>query len=155
MTHMTRSRFLSILLLALVAALPATAGPPLPDCLADAREGEWVLYRLEGGMQQRQSVTAVRGDTVTLRTEILMDGETVSSTETKVSKKARPELPEGEEIETERATITIQGRKIDCVAVRSGKTRSYVSNQIPVTGLARSEVEGRVLLEAVDYGHEK
>lgn len=137
----------------------------LPKPLDNAKVGQWVHYKIMGGMEQKQSITAIEGDgddrVITLTIEIMQNGAVVQSQETKLNLKeakaqeeaARASTPDVTIVEE---TITVNGKSYDAVVVEGEangmKSRIYMSEKIPVSGMLKMDAGGMAMLELVDFG---
>ena len=126
--------------------------------LFDAKVGEWLKVRVAGRGGERVFVASVTD---------VSDGEVEISTaaeggESVAAKRREPRTKElsfraERAADDRRETITIAGHEIPCLVVtlkrRKGETeRRWISNALPVTGVARVELDGKVVSEAVEWG---
>lgn len=161
---------------AVIAFLFAAAGAfaadldSLPNPLAAIRPGQWVEYRhnlVFGMAEQRQKVLAVEGEgderVITIESVMTMDGEVVderveSITYGQALLDQRQSLADAAELSIAPAGIRVKDGSVDGVKVEfvqdDNRFTLYLSDRIPITGVARMEVEGvdDPVLELVDFG---
>ena len=128
-----------------------------PNCLKDVKAGEWVLYKLQGGMKMKQTVTAVTDKEVTLSTQVMMNDKAMGpAQETRIPREAGEDKKkeEGVKPKISSATVKVKGKEIKCVVIEVKNAKTYLSNEIPVTGMVKSEADGKVAMELVDFGTE-
>lgn len=131
----------------------------LPNCIKDAKVGEWVLVEMQGGMQQRQTVIKVTKKEVTVKFETIMKGKVINSIETKIpleTKQKPDEKKKGPKPKITKEKVKVKDQEIECFGIeietKAGTSKSYISNDIPVMGLVKSEFKGKVMQKVVDYG---
>ncbi len=126
----------------------------VPDCLKDVKVGEWVKYKMQSNMEMKQTVTKVTKEEVTLSTEMFMNGNPLGKpNEQKIPREAKGDAKaEGKKPKTSSATVKVKGKDVKCVVVEASGSKTYMSNDIPVTGIVKSEAGGKVVMELVDYG---
>ena len=138
------------------ADAPAAIGDPLYDAVA----GEWIRFRAatpEGELITTLEVVEVTASEVVLQTT-LVRGETTTVSDPRRRPRARELVDRGGRPVTsgERETIMLAGRDVDCRVVtrtrRGRTTKTWYSNAIPVTGIARREVNGSVVMEVIEWG---
>lgn len=136
------------------AGTQAAKAEDVPDCLKDVKVGEWVKYKMQGGMEMKQTVAKVTEKEVTLSKEMFMDGKALGKpNETKIPRKAEGDASgEGEKPKTSSATVKVKGKDVKCVVIEASGSKTYMSNDIPVTGIVKSEAGGKVTMELIDYG---
>lgn len=151
-------RTMTLGLLAILLALPLAAPAAGDNPLKEAKPGQWVLYRTMGGMQQKQTVVKVEPDAVTIRVEMIMNGRTMNTAENRIPLSGgmaqaptnAPDVKQGS------STVTVKGQNIECMTFEGkaqGQTfKTYISRDIPVYGMVRSEMGGQVIMELVDWG---
>ncbi len=173
---MTRRLFPALVFAFAAAVLAASAGaagadaPLLPNPLRRVAAGQWVRYRLNvlfGAAEQRQTVVAVSGvgdeAIITIRTEMILDGETVDEREeTATYKKLLDDqaaaLAEAENSSVAPRATEFAGAAVDAVAVRytqDGENYTLLlSDDIPLFGVIRLLREGteEPLVELLDFG---
>lgn len=138
----------------------------VPDATKNMKVGQWVTYKIMGGMEQKQSVTAIEGEgddrIITLKMETMMNGQALSTNEQKINlkdskaqeAKAREENPN---VEITEETVTVAGKTFNAVVLSAKmegvESKTYMSADVPVTGLIKMEVSGMgTMMELVDFG---
>lgn len=157
-----------ILLFASQIAFAANA--PLPNPLSTVREGQWVSYKVVlMGMEaeQRQSIVGVTGTgddrILTMKVEILLDGQVVQSDEHKVTyQNAVAEqlraFDDSPDTIVTATRVMVKDREVDGVRVdfvEDGLAcKLFLSESVPVVGIVRMEIEGfdGPVMELLDFG---
>lgn len=124
----------------------------IPNALKDAKEGQWVSYTSMGGMEQKQSITKIEGEgderVITVKTEIIMGGNAIQSSETAVSlkdaKAAQEEAWKADpDVKISETKVTAGGKDYNAVLIEStvegATTKLYMSEEIPVSGIIKIE----------------
>ena len=154
-------KFMSIMLINIfvICSCPQLrAQTDMPNPLADVKVGEWVLYEMPGGIQQRQTVISVDDKSVTIKMETIINGSVLSSIEQKMDRpdKDQPANSVMDGSTSYNGSVKVKDKQIPCsvfeVTANGRVSRTYMSNQIPVTGLIKSEIDGTVALQLIDYG---
>ncbi len=157
-----------MLFLAVLMAMPAFGGETmLPNRLATAEVGEWVMYQLPGGFTQRHMVVERTGSgedaNITIKVDDILDGKVTQSHEvTEIAGKPMAPMPQLKDPATtavvREETVKVKDKSFKCVAVDIKKGNDvmrtwYVSPDFPVYGLVkRVEVKGtEPSFEAVDF----
>jgi len=129
-----------------------------PNCAEDIKNGEWVHYKMSG-MEMKQKVTEVTEEFYSIQNETIMNGKTLSTNSQKVPRKAPEVAAVAKATMTpkySRENVTVKGKEINCWLIEmeaNGKTsRTWMSNDVPVGGLIKSEYDGKVVMELVDFG---
>jgi tricorn protease len=141
----------------------AAAAEGVVNPLFDAKVGEWVRVRvvLRGGDGEATvRVTAVTDDEVELVQEVRgPDGQVVPrASSTRRDKRTKDLVWEGREGTVEgRETLTVKGVAIPCTVVTlatatGGTEKRWISNEVPVGGTVRREIDGKLASEVVDWG---
>ncbi len=156
---MKRWVFLCVLAAMLVLPFTGLAGDLPPNPIKDAKVGEWVLYQMMGPMQQKQTVTAVHKDAVTVKIDIIMNGKVVSTVSNKIrfDQKGPGAPPQGSpKFKMGKATVQVKGHSLDCITTEvkaQGKTIvTYISPDIPVFGVVQTNMNGQPLMKLLDWG---
>ncbi len=161
-------KLFAIVFLAAFLTLPVLAGETmLPNRLASAEVGEWVLYQLPGGFTQRHIVVERTGEgedaNITIKVDDILDGKVTQTHEvTEIAGKPMAPMPHlkdpGTTAVVREETVQVKGKSFKCVAVDIKKGNDvlrtwYVSPEFPVYGLVkRTEVKGKEpSFEAVDF----
>lgn len=127
----------------------------LPNGLATAKVGDWVLYEIPDGYTQKMSVVKREGEgaeaEVTVRVENILDGEVVEFSERKQTAgepMAPLPTPADPEVRLELAseTITIgdkeyKGYSVNVTRGEEWLHKWYIAPEIPVYGLVRRETK--------------
>ncbi len=171
------SRPVLLFCLAVAAAVcPAAAADSvlatLPNPLKHLQPGQWVVYRIQtlfGELNQKQTVLDVAGSgderTFTVKTEMSVDGEVMDErTDTVTYLRALEEqeeaLKQAGDVGVADKKISFKGRDIDAVEVtftdgEGRKCHLYLSENVPLVGVIRMEIEGEdePSMELVDFGN--
>ncbi len=147
------NRKLWIFALVLIMAVSAVSALDLPNPYKNAKEGDWVVHEMKGGMQMRQTVVAVSPDTVTIEIQTIMNGNVVHKQTMDQERNSKPDLKAlgvkegGPEPKISEDTLTIKGKKIKCTLIVTEKdditTKIWLSEEIPVNGLVKTEMTGK------------
>jgi len=132
----------------------------MQNYIEDAKVGEWVLFEMQGGMmQQKQTVTGVTKDEVSVLTEIIINGNVMSKQEIKYPLKATVQSGAKDsdiKVKITNGNVKIKGKTISCIVTEvttdQGISKSYLSKDIPVTGLIKTEMSGKTFMKLIDYG---
>ena len=144
---------------------PGAAAAPDPKDLpenpiADAKVGEWVKMRSHVGpmptdpasMLVTFRVTAVTDDEVTLE-RIL---ETGAKAGPAVHEERRKDFKDPAEGEVTKETVTVNGTELHCTVVSfrtdRGLEKRWMTNEVPVKGTVRLEIDGKLISELVEWG---
>jgi hypothetical protein len=156
---MAMKTWLAAICLALCMVLPGAAWAQEGNPLSDAQVGEWVLYRMQSGMEQKQTVTAVTPDSVTVKVDMMLHGRVVNSAENTLPLRQPGTSglpPEAPEVTRGKTTLEIKNQPVSCdtfqTTMRGQTSKTYICPQVPVMGMVRSEANGRVVMELLDYG---
>jgi len=134
-----------------------------PNCISDAKKGEWVLYEMPNNIQQKQTVTEVTEEEVSVTYETIMNGKSLSSTVVKIPLKGKGDK-EGQEgavkpkiyEETIKIKIGDKEKELACTVVEmevNGQvSKTYFSQEIPVSGMVKSQLGETVNLQVKDCG---
>ncbi len=142
--------------LAMIACFSGAARAEEPDPLADAKVGEWTLYRMTGSLAMKQLVTKVENKKVTVLTETWRTGKLLGSNDVVVDLEVKaagdaPAAP-GPKAKVEEGTVEVKGKKLACKITSFAGDKTYVSLEVPVRGLVKVEGTGAVMLLLVDWG---
>lgn len=118
--------------------------------------GSWVLYELSGGIQQKQILINKTDTEITLKVEIVINGNTVSVSEMKIPLDVKPsETPESH-VETKEYSdkIEIKGETLSCklyeVDSPQGIGKSWISDKIP-GGVVQAGLNDTVTMRLLEY----
>jgi len=155
----------SLVALAGICLLAATlrAEEKIPNMMADAKVGDWILLEMQGGIQMKQMVEAVTPEQLTLKIETIMNGQVLSSTVQQINRTqgeftdpgvtAAPNTPKPT---ITKGTISVKGKDLECwiieMDVQGKKSRTYMSKDVPITGIVKTEFDGKVVMNLVDFG---
>lgn len=157
---MKRAVFIFTLLAVLAMAASGLAADQI-NPIKDAKVGEWALYEMTGGMQQKQSVVARDDNSVTIKIDIIMTGKVVNSATTKINFDqitAKPGVHGASGIKPTMGeeSVEIKGKKVQCATMTmetQGRTmKSYMSKDVPVYGLVMTTMDGKPMMKLIDYG---
>ncbi len=137
-----------------IAQKSDTNKPQLPDCLADAKVGEWALYQMAGGVQARHTVVKVTPEKVSVRIDRSRNGESIGSMTIHVTPSTDPT---GNNPMVRQGNYPFKNKKIAChildTTFDSGaKFRSYTTNEIPCQGILETRMNDTIVLKLLDYG---
>ncbi len=172
---LTPAHAVVLVCLTLAVAAGAVAGDSavaaLPNPLKHVQPGQWVVYRIQtlfGELIQKQTVLDVAGQgderTFTIKTEMSVDDEVMDErTDTVTYERALEEqeeaLKQAGNVDIAARKISFKGRDIDAVEVsftdgEGQKCRLYLSENVPLVGVIRMEIEGQEepSMELVDFG---
>ena len=141
-------RMRAVLLCALLLASVVFA-----DALEQAKVGQWVLYKMANDMRMKQSVVKVEGKRVTIRNEMWIKGQPLPANETPIDTDKKPDSADKPaKTETTKDTLTINNHKLDCRVQTQGNVKTWLSDDVPITGIVRQELDGKPTMELVGYG---
>lgn len=139
----------------------------LPDPTKNVKAGQWVSYKVMGGMEQKHSITNVEGSgddrVITLKMETIMNGQAMGGEEQKIplknSRAAQEEAwKAAPDAKISDVKVTVNGKEYDAVLLEMTNqgmtTKMYMSEKVPVTGIVKMEVTGMPgpMMELVDFG---
>lgn len=152
--------------LAVSCAVQAADFSKIPDASKNLKVGQWARYKVMGGIENKQEITAIEGEgddrVVTLKMDLSMGGNVLQSEEHKMPVKQLPgqdmasrEDHEGVEIRDE--SVTVNGKTYDAVAVvvknEGNEITTYLSKDVPITGIVKSDITGvGTVMELIDCG---
>lgn len=132
---------------------------------ADAKVGDWAEYKMSQGpmtMEQKWTVTKVTPEEVTYEIATTMMGNTTTITQTvKLNEPGEAtglpkDIPPGVKPEMGTDTVTVNGKTLECrtVAVDAAgkKVKTWISDEVPLSGMVKNEMDGKVMMELVDFG---
>jgi len=118
------------------------------------KEGSWVLHEYTGGVQMKQTLVGKAADEVTLRSETIMNGNTISSVDVKVPLKTGMTGIEKADVKISDATFEVKGKTLSCKVFETntpmGLSKSWISADVP-GGLLKSQVNDTDSIKIVDY----
>ncbi len=159
--------YAAVLVLAVSAVSQAADFSKIPTPITKAKVGQWVTYNSMGGIQQKQSIIAIEGagddQVVTIKLEMMMNGQVMQSQEQKVGIKEAKDVAnspwsQDPNIKITEAKVSVKGKDVDGVIVeftQAGATsKLYLSNAVPIHGIVKMEVTGAPapIMELVDFG---
>ncbi len=141
----------SVLLWLLLAAVALADEPKLP--LDKAKVGQWALYKMANDMKMRQSVVKVEGRKVTIKNEMWIKGQPLPVQETVIDldKKVEGARP-SEQPKTEEETLELNGHSIKCKVQTLQNVKTWIGEDVPITGVVKYEIDGKTVMELVGYG---
>lgn len=141
-----------LLLIACAFAQDASRG-----ALERAKPGQWVLYKMQNDMAMKQSIVKVDGKKITIKNEMWIKGQALPTNETPIDIEKKVETNEKstktEKARTEEGELTINGHVLKCRIVTQGQVKTWISDDVPVTGIVRQEMNGKLTLEVQGYGN--
>lgn len=137
-----------------VGAFSAAAIAEEKNPLEKAKVGQWAKYKMQNDMEMKQSIVKVEGRKVTIKNEMWMKGTALPANETVVDldKKAEGGEKKGDAPKVENATIEINGKKLNCKVITTNNVKTWTSDEIPIYGLVKSEMDGKPTMELVGWG---
>jgi hypothetical protein len=135
----------------------------IPNMMADAKVGDWILLEVQGGIQMKQEVEAVTPEQLTLKIDTIMNGQVLSSMSQQIKRTqgefTEPSVvaaPDAPKPTITKGTATVKGKDLECwiidMDVQGKKSRTYMSKDVPITGIVKSEFDGQVSMKLVDFG---
>lgn len=129
------------------------------DPLMRAKPGQWALYEVMGGNQQKFTVVEVEKDQVSVRIETFMEGRRINQERAQYDlprhgpgyqEPGKPPVIKG------RATLEVAGQKIECTTYKKAEHGSpattWFSPQIPIHGIVRYERGDQVVMKLLKWG---
>ena len=158
-----KTRVVALVFVVMAIAAVARAGEEgIPNRLAAAKVGEWVLYKIPGGYTQKQTVVKREGDgaaaKVTVRVDNIYEGQVANSHEMTdtagTSFAPLPPTDSGVKLSVSKEKITVKGKTIDAVKLDkdNGESVWYLSPEIPVYGVIKVISHGSETCDLIDYG---
>ncbi len=147
----------------------ANASAKVENPMANAEVGDWVEYKMMGGMGQKWIVTDKTPDTVVYEVSTLVDGKpmgpsmpmtiplnaemTDADASAEVAAAEAPTLVHGKE------DLVVGGKTLKCTTVAFTSngidSKTWTSTEVPLTGIVKSEMNGEIGMELVAYGRGK
>lgn len=141
----------------------------IPSAIDKAKVGQWATYTAVGGIEQKQSIIAVKGSgddmVVTVKTEMSMAGQAMPAQEQEISLKAAKEMQQeawknNPDTKITEESVTVNGKSYDAIVVETVQegmsVKIYMSEKVPVTGVIKMEMdmqgEPTSIMELVDFG---
>lgn len=171
---MRRSLALLIPIICLASFAPAFAETVDDPALKDAKVGDWIEHRLvmppELGMETstRQTIVAMTASEVTVEqaTKMTMGGkpmppQTQSMTRPRQIERSKADAAKNDPKakSSEEKLKASDGKEYACtvyeVEEQGKKGRTWICKELPLSGLVRSEADGKVLMEMVGWGRGK
>jgi hypothetical protein len=135
----------------------------IPNMMANAAVGDWILLEMQGGIQMKQVVEAVTPEALTLKIETIMNGQVLNSMSQQIKRTqgeftdpsvtAAPNTPKPT---ITKGTTSVKGKDLECwiieMDVQGKKSRTYMSKDVPITGIVKSELDGKAVMTLVDFG---
>lgn len=147
---------LSLLALLLAAAV-SFAEDAARNPLERAKAGQWVLYKMANDMSMKQSVAKVEGKKVTIKNEMWIKGQPLPTNETPVDLERKADATEKatktDAIKSEDAELEVNGHKLKCKLLTQGTVKTWVCDDVPITGIVRQELNGKPTMELQGYGN--
>jgi hypothetical protein len=149
-------RALAVLLVAASVSV-CLAEDPGKGALERAKVGQWVLYKMANDMTMKQSVAKVEGKKVTIKNEMWIKGQPLPSNETPIDLDRKPDAGEkttkSEPTKTEDGELEINGHKLKCKILTQANVKTWVCDDVPITGIVRQELNGKPTMELQGYGN--
>ncbi len=148
--------------LCLLAATLQAEEMKLPNMMADAKVGDWVLLEVQGGIQMKQTVEAVTPEQLTLKIETIMNGQVISTMSQPINRTQGEyaEMPatatDAPKPKISRGKATVKGQELDCwiieMTVQGQTSKTYLSQDVPINGMVKTEMNGQASMTLVDFG---
>jgi hypothetical protein len=148
--------------LALVALLGALGSshaeePLYHGPLDHAKVGQWVLYQMANDMRMKHSIVRVEGKSrITIKDEMWIKDKALPAMETTVDIEKRPDTgekqPKVEPPKVEEGTLEVASHSFKCRIQTQQSMKTWFSDQIPVMGIVRQELDGKMTMEVAGYG---
>lgn len=162
MKHPVSKIILSAVFLMSLIGFTLTAEEKMPNFLKDAKVGEWALYSMPTtpGMQMKQTVIKVTPKRVTLKTEMIMSGKAMNTSQQIIPLTGKaPKIPgakAGAKPKISKGTVKVKDKELECIIMEveasTGSQKSKMSKDVPVTGMVSTENNGKVMMKLIDYG---
>jgi hypothetical protein len=133
----------------------AAPSPDAENPAFDARVGEWLKARRR--QQGRETTVLLRVKDVT-DSEVVLESAVDGQEPTEVREARSRDLSlRGERTGPDaKETLTVNGAELHCtvvtIATRRGTERRWLTNEVPVTGVVRRELNGTAVFELLDWG---
>lgn len=136
----------------------------LPNPLENAKEGQWVSYKMPQGMEQKQSISKIEGSgddrKITIAFETLMGGQALHKEEKTFDYKEYQQSrfeDVSDDVKVTKGKTSANGKDYDVsileFTTEDGQTvKLYMSEAVPVTALVKMELGAMgALLELSDF----
>ena len=139
----------------------------VPNPMKNAKVGQWVHYKIMGGMEQKQTISAIEGEgddrIITIKADTIQGGNVLQSQEMKINLKDAKAQEEqnrqaaGDNVTITEEKITHNGKSYDAIVIEATangmSSKVYMAEAIPVSGMIKTEVQGMgAMMELVDFG---
>jgi len=139
-----------------LAVLASAAFAQDTSPLARSKVGQWARYKLTNDMEMKHSVTKVDGKKVTVKTELSIKGKASPAVEQVYDLEKKKEASKKADAKTSEETLDIGGKKLKCKVLEEGNVKTWLCEEdVPVFGLVKKEVSGKVTEELVGWGDEE
>ena len=150
-------RLAALALVGLLAVSGRADDTPYHGPLDHAKSGQWVLYQMANDMRMKQSIVRVEGKTrITIKNEMWIKDKVLPSMETTVDIEKRPDTgekpPKVDPPKVEDGTLEVAGHSFKCRIQTQGSVKTWSSDQIPITGIVRQELDGKMTMEVAGFG---
>ena len=159
--------FVAVLAVAAATVTQAADMDKLPNPMLKAKVGQWVSYKMMGGMEMKQTITAIDGSgdaqTITIKSETMVPGQPAQAQEQKIAMKDAKEMQanawkEAGEVKISEGTVAVKGKDVPAVIVEFTKdgmtSKIFMSDAIPVSPIVKMEIGGMPgpMMELADFG---
>lgn len=145
------------LALLVIAASVCLAEDAAKGVLERAKAGQWVSYKMANDMSMKQSVAKVEGKKVTIKNEMWIKGQALPSNETPIDIEKKTDANEkaakSDTTKVEDGELEINGHKLKCKVLTQGTVKTWVCDDVPITGIVRQELNGKPTMELTGYGN--
>jgi hypothetical protein len=152
-----RSALLALAPVLLLATLCLAEDTTSRTALERAKTGQWVHYKMANDMTMKQSVIKVEGKKVTIKNEMWIKGQPLPANETPIDLEKKADASEKatktDAAKSEDGELEINGHKIKCKVLTQANVKTWVSDDVPITGIVRQELNGKMTMELQGYGN--
>lgn len=150
----SRSKLVSAALFVAAFTAAARADETIP--LARSKVGQWAHYKLTNDMELKWTVTKVDGKKITIKTVHSLKGKENPATFETVDLETKKAPAKKADAKTSEETLEIAGKKLKCKVVEDGNIKTWsCEDDVPVYGLVKKEVSGKVTMELAGWGDEE
>lgn len=151
------------------AAAKAPAAPKVENPWAKAMAGDWVEYKMAMGMGQKWTVLEKTPDKIVYEIATVMNGKEVNKARQEVNLHAPPpspdalppDMPKAPDVKpvTGEGIITVAGQTLQCKTIETtvqGRTHKvWICQDVPLTGMVRTDMDGKPQMELTGFGRGK
>lgn len=118
--------------------------------------GSWVLHEMMGEMQQKQTLIGKNDKEITIKSEMIMNGETTFTNEIKIPLEVDVPEAESQPVDTKiyDDSVEVSGKplavKVYETTTSYGVSKGYMSDKVP-GGIVQSVTDGNIAMKLLDY----